>query len=59
MASLHKTAKQIVEKHGGSEFQLAQNDKEAGRERTLVRSKERALCRIDVSRRKSWPTDVW
>ena len=61
VASLHETAdvvKQIVEKHGGSDFQLARNDEEAD---ALWSDRKNAhyagLTLVEGS--QGWPTDVW
>ena len=61
VASLHETAdvvKQIVEKHGGSDFQLARNDEEAD---ALWSDRKNAhyagLTLVEGS--LGWPTDVW
>ena len=60
-ASLRETAevvKQVVEKHGGTGFQLAQNDEEA---HELWEDRKNAhysgLALVEGS--KGWPTDVW
>ena len=60
-ASLHETAeivKQIVEKHGGSGFQLARNDEEAD---ALWSDRKNAhysgLALIEGG--EGWITDVW
>ena len=61
VASLHETAKvvkQIVEKHGGSGFQLARNDEEAEAlwsDRKNVHYAGLALVEGSLG----WPTDVW
>ena len=50
--------KQVVEKHGGTGFQLAQNDEEA---HELWEDRKNAhysgLALVEGS--KGWPTDVW
>ena len=60
-ASLHETAevvKQIVEKHGGSDFRLSRNDEEAHAlwsDRKNIHYGGLTL----VEGGQGWPTDVW
>jgi D-lactate dehydrogenase (cytochrome) len=61
MASLDETAKvvkQIVEKHGGSGFQLARNDEEAHALWSDRKNAHYAALAL-VEGCQGWPTDVW
>ena len=61
IASLHETAKvvkQIVEKHGGSGFQLARNDEEADALWSDRKNVHYAGLTL-VEGSQGWPTDVW